>query len=361
MENHRNKHFENTLTMALEVNRNYSIDLVKSVAIFSVIAWHFFDIHTPFLYSNYNGLSMFLQGFFMKVFQICVPLFCLCIGYLNYNKTKYDKKYIKGILKVLSSYIFFCIIFFLFRTLIMNEDISLRHAIGMTLRFNMIRYGWYIEMWIGLYLLTPLINKALNLCSKKETLIICFILYFLTSLPNTFNRFGFYLFPSFWTQIWPLTYYVVGRYIKENESVKNTKNLLLVTIFFLGSLLEPILNLFYTDSSEYLCLLGSQNENIIIVPVSIAVFVLLLKVQFHKNTSKYIVKKISQYSLDMYLCCWMFDVLLYPFFLSHYYESQSTFWPYFFIIVPLCFMFSFITAGIKVFIFKLLKIEKIWK
>lgn len=343
------------------ITRNSSIDLLKSAAIFGVIAWHFFYLHTPFLYSEYNGLSMFLQAFSMKIFQICVPLFCLCTGYLNGSKTSYNKTYIKNILKVLISYLFFSIVIYFFRSIYMNEDISLRHAIGMTLRFNMIQYGWYIEMWIGLYLLTPLFNKALNNCTKKEMTYIAIILYILTSLPNTFNRYGFYLFPAFWSKIWPITYFVVGKYIKEYGSSINIKSFVLLLGILIGSIVEPLLNIHYNQSANYEFLLGSQNENILIVPVSIAAFLLLINTHIKNAFIIKTAKKISNNSLDMYLCCWMYDIILYPFFLDNYYNEQDTFWPFFFVIIPLCFIFSYFTAWIKNEIFLMFRIERVWR
>lgn len=340
---------------------NYSIDIIKTVAIFNVIAWHFFVLHTPFRSTEFVGFSMFTQAFFMKVFQTGVPLFCLCTGYLNYKKDKYNKTFFKGILKTLSSYFFFCIIIYLFRNNYLNENITLHEALKGLLRFDLIPYGWYIEMWIGLYLLTPLINKALNNCSKKEELIICIIIFFLTSLPNTFNIFGHYFFPAFWNNIWPLTYFVAGRFIRDYYSADNLNLNILLTIIIIFSLIEPIINIINTESLYYKFCLGSQNQNILIVPTSIAFFILLLRIKTKPLKEKCFFEKTSKYTLDMYLCCYMFDALLYPFFLTRFFNEQSTFWPFFFIIVPLCFIFSFLTAWIKSLLFSFLKIEKIWK
>lgn len=49
---------------------------------------------------------------------------------------------------------------------------------------------------------------------------------------------------------------------------------------------------------------------------------------------------ISKLSLDMYLCCYIFDALWYPIFKERWYENQGQFGVFFFAIVPLLFACS---------------------
>ena len=53
----------------------------------------------------------------------------------------------------------------------------------------------------------------------------------------------------------------------------------------------------------------------------------------------------SMVSLEMYLCCYMFDQLYYPWFKQHFFVSQAQFLPWFFVIVPLCFFSSYLVAA----------------
>lgn len=343
-----------------ELQRDYRIDLIKTIAIFFVISLHFFRLQTPFMETKIEGLSMFIQAFLMKFFQICVPLFCISTGFLNSKKIKYDKKYLKGILKVLSSYVFFCIISLLFRQLYLHEIITIHHAIGMALRFNLIPYGWYIELWIGLYLLTPLINKALDNCNIKEQKIIIFILFLLSSCPDTLNQYGYHLVPASWSGIWPLLYLVIGKYVKENQPLLHINPIYLVIMIIIGTTVEPAINVI-CENACYIDYFGSQNQNILVVIVSTATFLLCFSVEIKGSVIKRFIKSVSQYSLDIYLCCWMFDVLLYPIFISNYYTDQKSFGPFFFIIVPLCFIASYIVAWAKGKFFKMFNMEKIWR
>lgn len=52
----------------------------------------------------------------------------------------------------------------------------------------------------------------------------------------------------------------------------------------------------------------------------------------------------SMVSLEMYLCCYIFDKLYYPWFKERFFETQSQFLSWFFVIVPLCFLSSYLTG-----------------
>lgn len=75
-------------------------------------------------------------------------------GYLNANKAP-SRKYYKGCIRVLFAYLLFSFITILFRKYYLSEDLSWTQWILKILDYSAIPYAWYIEMWIGLFLLTP--------------------------------------------------------------------------------------------------------------------------------------------------------------------------------------------------------------
>ena len=76
--------------------RFLGIDIVRTIAIFSVIAGHFWVLNTPYCKVDFDGsFSMFVQGMGYFFFAIGVPLFLLMTGYLNYKKVTFNKKYLK--------------------------------------------------------------------------------------------------------------------------------------------------------------------------------------------------------------------------------------------------------------------------
>ena len=133
-------------------NRIIGLDLVRSCAILFVIAGHFFVLNTPFKNTDFGGFSMFLQAMSIPLFMTGVPLFLLLTGYLNANKTV-SKRYYKGCIRVLASYFLFSLLTILFRKYYLQEDLTWAKWILKIFDFSAIPYAWYIEMWIGLFLL----------------------------------------------------------------------------------------------------------------------------------------------------------------------------------------------------------------
>lgn len=333
--------------------RIIGLDLIRSFAILFVIAGHFFALNTPFKSTTFGGFSMFLQSLVLPLFETGVPLFLMLTGYLNMNKT-ISKQYYKGCIRVLVAYLFFSIITILFRKYWLDVDFSFRHIIGSILRFNAVPYGWYIEMWIGLFLLTPFLNmmyKAVPTQRQKQILILT--LCALTALPYSFNQYGWHLVPGFWEICYPLTFFFIGSYIHEYKPRIDSWKLWLVILLL--CLINPIYNILIGQSHTFIRIDGGR-WGVFGTIVAIAFFLLFYQTDFKSPVLRKSLTKISLLSLDMYLCCYIFDALVYPYFMERYFVSQSQFGIYFFIIVPILFAGSFVLAWAKDILFRWLKI-----
>lgn len=165
--------------------RNINIDLIKCVAVFSVISVHFFA--NVGLYKNViNSTNMYIGIFFRTLFMICVPLFIITTGYLMKNKTL-SKKYYLGVLRVLIIYLLDAFIYLGYNTIYNGESFSIRHIIKSILNFD-IGYSWYIKMYLGLFLLIPFINLIYNnLKNKKQKQVLILTMLVLTSFQGIFN------------------------------------------------------------------------------------------------------------------------------------------------------------------------------
>ena len=80
-----------------------SLDIIRCVALFCVIAVHFF-LKTGFYNEPVDDLSMFGMIIMRNSFMICVPLFMLLTGYLIHNADISLKYYIK-LVRVLFVYV----------------------------------------------------------------------------------------------------------------------------------------------------------------------------------------------------------------------------------------------------------------
>ena len=155
--------------------RNINIDLIKCVAIFSVISVHFF-LNTEFYKVKIIGSNLYLGVFLRTVFMACVPLFIIATGYLMKNKSL-NRKYYYGIFKVLIIYLLCVLLYLFYNSIINGTAFNIKYIIKKILAFNT-GYSWYVEMYLGLFLIIPFINLIYNdLKSKKHKQTITIINY----------------------------------------------------------------------------------------------------------------------------------------------------------------------------------------
>lgn len=342
--------------MKQTTNRLAGLDIIRCFAIFSVIAGHFFVLNTPFRETIFDASGMFGQGLVYLLFNATgVPLFIMMTGYLNAHKVECNRKYYKGMKRVLISYLLFSVITILFRKYYLYEDLTWIQWGLKILDFSAIPYGWYIEMWIGLYLLTPFLNllyKAIP--TQKQKLILLVTLYVLTALPDLLNRYGLHLVPGFWQSVFPLTYFFIGSYVREYEPELKGKKIVVAIIAILAiCAINPVFTMLFAKEHTMIQIAGGSN-GVFGTIVAVLTFILLYKIDIRNVWTKKVLTHISLLSLDMYLCCYIFDKIFYPYFIERYFVDQAQFGIYFFVIVPLVFVASLLTAQVKEWIFLLL-------
>lgn len=166
--------------------RNINIDLIRVVAVFFVISIHFF-MNVNYYGEMFLGKKMFVFTCLRTISMICVPLFLLLTGYLMNDKTL-SKKYYKGIINILEMFLLSSILCILFNKYYLDIDVTFKTGVLSILDYTGAPYSWYIEMYIGLFLLIPFLNIIWkNLESKRQKEILLFTLIILTVLPTLFN------------------------------------------------------------------------------------------------------------------------------------------------------------------------------
>lgn len=325
-------------------SRVVGLDFVRSVAILFVIAGHFISINTPFRQTVFEGVSMFLQGAAMPLFATGVPLFIMLTGYLNANKTV-SRRYYRGCIRVLVSYLLFSVLTILFRRYWLHEELSWVQWGLKIFDFSAIPYGWYIEMWIGLFLLAPFLNllyKAIP--TKRQKHILLLTIYLLTAVPDLFNRYGLHLVPGFWQMVYPLMFFFAGSYIREYRPQVAAWKLWAVIVVL--CLINPVFNAVFVSGHTMISPSGGF-AGVVGSVIAVAFFLLCYRVDFSSVWVRTVLMKVSMLSLDMYLCCYMVDRLVYPWFLGRYFVDQSQFGAWFFVVVPVVFIGSFLIAWVK--------------
>lgn len=102
------------------MKRVAELDIIRALAAIFVVSVHYL-LNTNFYSMNLSGKGMIILTFLRNFLLTCVPLFLLATGYLNRNKEP-NKEYYKGIIKVIISYVFICIICIIFRKFYFGEE-----------------------------------------------------------------------------------------------------------------------------------------------------------------------------------------------------------------------------------------------
>lgn len=289
--------------------RNINIDLLKLIAVFSVISVHFF-LNTGFYDKNIINMNTYIMIFFRTLFMICVPLFMITTGYLMKNK-KLSKKYYLGIIRVIITYILSSLLYISYQCFYLKEvTFSLRYIVSSILKFD-VGYSWYIEMYIGLFLIIPFLNLIYNnLETKQQKKILIFTMLSLTSFQGILNI-RYSLIPDWWINIFPITYYFLGCYF--NEYKINIKKSLNIVLLIITLMLSTTINILISNGGIFARGIHNDWGSISNVITSVLMFLLIINLNLDKLNSKLkkIIIKISELSLGIYLTSAVVDNLIY--------------------------------------------------
>ena len=320
--------------------RIFGLDLIKVFAILCVIFVHFF-YNTQYYSSYSNNINLKIQDILRNFFMICVPIFLILSGYLN-NQKNYNRKFFYKLLGVLLIWIVYSLVEYSYNCFFNNDIFSLKNLLYSISSFSANHYSWYIKVYIFLYLLSPMINCTFAKFTNKNKVIIIIILMNYTILPNILNLLfckSLY-FPDNWINMYPITYYMIGKFIYY-EKININKKILSFCLFL--NLIFTILYNFFVPYIDYFDLPVFIN--------SIIIFLLLYNCDCKNKKVKEIMSIISSLSLDIYLSSSLVDKIIYPYFYEkvfNYNITQEQILFYFPILAFLIFAFCFCISWVRV-------------
>ena len=338
--------------------RSSALDITRIVALFTVISVHFF-LNNGFYSEPMFGKRMLVMTVMRSAFMICVPLFIMLTGYLMSRKTL-SRGYYHGIVKTLGIYLLASLACAVYK--IVNFGYKPTWMIWGLFDYTTANYAWYIEMYIGLFLLIPFLNLAYNnLPSRKSKLVLLVTLIGLTSLPSIVNIYNFtvegwwktpYLSveyrkfaPDWWTRIYPLTYYFLGAYLREFPlKLKQWQKLLC----WFGCIV--VFGLFNYYRSQYGFFAWSQYNDWQGMPNLVMTFFAFsflssIKTERWPNPVKRVLMVVSDLCLGGYLVSYIFDNLYYPV-LAEIEPRMTHRLEWYVVIVPAVFLSSLALSGV---------------
>lgn len=193
--------------------RELGLDLIRCIALLFVVTFH------SFLYNGYysepqTGIAIWLAGSFRWLSVSCIGLFLMLTGYLKSDRMSVSSCY-GGLLPILLGYGIAAAISIPIRHFAFGEVHSFGYWLQAFLGFHGVYYGWYVEMYIGLTLLSPFVNLVLDrLQYTKNLLLLGGVMLFLTALPGVVPL---TICPDYWRSCYPLTYYILGAMIRRMQ------------------------------------------------------------------------------------------------------------------------------------------------
>ena len=214
---------KNKLLTNTEQKWEAGVDLFRILGLLFVNSLHA-CLYNGFYNLPQEGADVWLANSFRWLFYGCNAMFMLLTGYLKSAKT-WNKHYYRGLYTVLVGYVLTCVISYPIRYYFIGEKDELSVWLERFVTFS--NYSWYVEMYIGLILISPIINLALQqIAEPKKLLLLAGSCLFVTTMHSitTIN-----LLPDYWSAMYPVTLYVLGGVIRKLQPKPPAWSCLLVS------------------------------------------------------------------------------------------------------------------------------------
>lgn len=240
-----------------------------------------------------------LIGSFLEIGgKLGVNLFILISGYFLVNSKFKSKKILKLELQVW----FYSVILGFIGICCLQKNIQLKDILKIILPVTSGLY-WFPTAYIGMYLLTPFVNRLINTMDKNNFQTLLIILFMTVSIIPTFIPFA-----KTWdnTIILFIFIYLVAAYIKKYDITffKNRKvwNIILSISIFLFIYLSQVVCLFLAQKIEILKLgisyLRAQNSFFMII---LSIFIFMVFKNMNRKPNNKFILLLSKASFGVYL------------------------------------------------------------
>ena len=303
--------------------RTASLDIARLSALFCVISLHFF-LYNGFYGEPCTGWKMYLLTLLRCSFMVCIPLFLLLTGYLLGGR-RFTKKHYLGIDKTLGVYLLCAVICVAMKKYYFEmPEVTWFNVFD----FTGCTYGWYVEMYLGLYLMIPLLNLIWEgLPEKRQRQALVLGAVAVTLLPSVVNVFDwttpgaladpslaqryYQLIPRYWISLYPITYYFIGRYLRDypvkmKKSVNAAAFALSLAVF--GSFA------FYQSGTGLFSSGTWQNwESLLLLPCGVLLFLFFVNLDTARlgRLPREVLGTLSDVSFGAYLLSCLFDKMFY--------------------------------------------------
>ena len=309
---------------------NYGVDLIRIVAMFFVILVHSTTFY-GFNASQIDSFGLFLVGIGRYLSFSCVPLFIMLTGYLNSQKEPTFEYYIK-IFKILLEFVLCGLIVFTFH-FFYYKNITFVEFFKSISNFSFPPYSWYINMYLGLFLLAPFFNYIVKGLTKESAILLVIILIIIFSRAQ---------FTTYWTAAYPIMYYILGAIVKKYKI--NLNKFVLCSIILATCILQTFLSIHPIPKYSV-----ENHRNLGCLIITVAIFLLLSNKTYQivdgkKSKIFALTRTIANASLSTYLISSIFESITYSYFGKLNIITFADKLPYLLWITPIKFIASVIVG-----------------
>ncbi len=333
------------------------LDLVRSTAALFVVSVHFF-FNCGYYSTPLNDRVTFMMTVMRWLFLCCVPLYMMLTGYFKCNK-ELNKQHYLSLIPVFAAYFIISTIKIFVGNYYYGKVYGIKEALS---SFGNYTIAWYVGFYFSLMAIAPFLNRLWHsLRNKKEQHILLISLACITTLYPVVSLFSAsntdivswigsvaeLAAPNYWQMLYPLLYYFLGCYIRENKPHFNKLILFLIIIAMV--FINAGISYKYAAGGNFIWgILGTVDcgYNCITVAIcSASIFLFLYDFDIKSKTAGFILERISAVSLEIYLFSAIFDIIIFDHAKRLYFEMKDFAW-LFFILVPINFIGSVLCSTI---------------
>lgn len=171
--------------------REYYLDLARCIAILLVIGLHVIAPHivTPAYYGSRMWLIWVASN---ELFRAGVPLFFMISGYLMLSGPAAGDAvsfYRKRLPRLLLPLLCWNVIYYLCYALLDGRTPSLKELADQLLSSGSAYHMWFVYTMLGIYLVTPFLQKIVQGCRRRELLLLLAVILFPGTIRTAINTF----------------------------------------------------------------------------------------------------------------------------------------------------------------------------
>lgn len=292
------------MTEQVKTNRLSNIELLRIISMILIICLHFGSHCLEIVDFDFTTIGCFhwiVRSFAINSVNlyILISAYFLCRSSFKLNK----------LISLIAEVWFYSVVIYTCMITTNQAEFSFKSALAALLPILSGSY-WFASSYVLMYLLAPFINKCLdNITQKQHLTLMVILLVSFSVIPNFLFFFQWINWGSSCGIVWMLVLYVVGAYLRKYVDLEQVKKqrkkytmftVLLCLSPFLSKVVIAYLSKELTDE-----VIGSSlfymNNSVLIVPSSIAIFLLFSTFDISGKTSNNIIRFIAPSTFAVYI------------------------------------------------------------